>query len=72
MRVILQTWCQTQRAPSRLRYVNCGPGHIQSIFSTAYLGFNIQLKAAPLLLKVSRQFNERYTANLVPITAHFL
>jgi hypothetical protein len=43
MIVILQSWCQIQRTSSSLCYVNCGPGHIQSIFSTAYLGFNIQL-----------------------------
>jgi hypothetical protein len=30
--------------------VTCGPGHIQSIFSTVYLGVNIQLKVAPQLL----------------------
>jgi hypothetical protein len=47
MRVILQTCCQIQRTSSGLRYVTCGPGHIQGIFSTAYLGFNIQLKVAP-------------------------
>jgi hypothetical protein len=72
MRVILLTWCQIQRTSSSLRYVNCGPGHIQSIFTTAYLGFNIQLKVAPLLLEVSRRFNEHYTAYLVAITAHIL
>jgi hypothetical protein len=43
MRVILQILCQIQSPTSGLRYVNCRPGHIQSIFSTAYLGFNIQL-----------------------------
>jgi hypothetical protein len=41
--VILQSWCQIQCTSSGLRYANCGPGHIQSIFSTAYFGFNIQL-----------------------------
>jgi hypothetical protein len=64
--------CQIQRTSSSLRYVTCGPGHIQSIFSTAYFGFNIQLKVAPLLLEVSRRFNEHYTANLVTIRAHIL
>jgi hypothetical protein len=34
---------QIQRTSYGLRNVNCGPGHIQSIFCTAYLGFNIQL-----------------------------
>jgi hypothetical protein len=72
MRVILQTWCQMQRTSSGLRYENCGPRHIQCIYSSAYLGFNIQLKVAPQLLEVSRQCNERYTASLVPITAHIL
>jgi hypothetical protein len=72
MRVIPQTCCQIQRTSSSLCYVNYGPGHIQSIFSTAYLGFNIQLKVAPLLFEVSRRFNERNTANLVTITAHIL
>jgi hypothetical protein len=43
MRLILQTWCQIQRTSSSLRYVNCGPGHIQGIYSSAYLGFNIHL-----------------------------
>jgi hypothetical protein len=72
MRVMLQTWCQIQRTSSSLRYMICGSGHIQSIYSSAYLGFNIQLKVAPQLLEVSRQCNERYTASLVPITAHIL
>jgi hypothetical protein len=43
MRVILHSWCQIQRTSYRLRYATCGPGHIQSIFSTAYLGFNIHV-----------------------------
>jgi hypothetical protein len=43
MRVILQTWCQIQRISTRLRYMNCCPGHIQSIYCSAYLGFNMQL-----------------------------
>jgi hypothetical protein len=72
MRVILHSWCQIQRTSSSLRYVTCGPGHVHSIFSTVYFGFNIQLKVAPQLLSVSRQLNARYTANLVPNTAHIL
>jgi hypothetical protein len=72
MRVTVQTCCPIQRISCSLRYVNCGPGHIQSIFSTVYLGFNIQMKVAPLLFEVSRRFNGRYTANLVPNTAHIL
>jgi hypothetical protein len=43
LRVRLQTWCQIQRTSSSLRCVNCGPGHMQSLYSSAYLGFNIQL-----------------------------
>jgi hypothetical protein len=72
MTVILETLSQIQRVSSRLRYVNCGPGYIQCIYSFADLGFNIQLKIGPLLSVVSRQCNERYTASLVPITVHFL
>jgi hypothetical protein len=72
MRVILQSWCQIQRTSSRLRYVTCGPGHIQSIFRTANLGFNIQLKVAPRQFQVSERFNGRYNANLVPNTEHIL
>jgi hypothetical protein len=72
MRVILLTWYQIQRTSSSLRCENCGPGHIQSIYSSAYLGFNIQLNASALLLEIPRQFNARYTANLVPNTAHML
>jgi hypothetical protein len=70
--VILQTWCQIQRTPSRFRYVNCGPGHIQCIYSSAYSDFTIHLNVSALLLEISRQFNARYTANLVPNTAHVL
>jgi predicted RNA-binding Zn-ribbon protein involved in translation (DUF1610 family) len=43
MRVTLQIWCLIQRTSSSLRCVNCGPGHIQSICSSAYICFNIQL-----------------------------
>jgi hypothetical protein len=72
MRVILQTWRQLQRTSSCFRYVNCGPGHIQYIYSSAHSGFNIQLNVSAQLLEISRQFNARYTANLVPNTAHIL
>jgi hypothetical protein len=72
MRVILQIWCQIQRTWSSLRYVNCGPSHIQNTYSSAYLRFNIQMKVAPLLLEVSRQFNAHYTAFLVPNTEHIV
>jgi hypothetical protein len=69
MRVILHSWCQIQRTSSSLRYATSGPGHIQRIFRTAYLGFNIQLKVAPRQFEVSERFNGRYTTNLVPNTA---
>jgi hypothetical protein len=70
MRAILQTWCQIQRTSSGLRYVNYGPGHIQCIYNSIYSEFNIHLNVSALLLYISRQFNARYTANLVPNTAH--
>jgi hypothetical protein len=57
---------------SSLRYVDCGPGHIQCNYSYAYSGFNIQRNVSPLLLEISRQFNERNTATLVPYIAHIL
>jgi hypothetical protein len=66
-RVIPQAWCKIQRTSSRLRYVNCGPGHIQCNYSSTYSGFNIRLNVSALLLEICRQFGERYTANLVPI-----
>jgi hypothetical protein len=72
MRAILQTWCQIQRTSSGLRYVNYGPGHIQWNDNTAYSVFNIQLNVSALLLEICRQFSERYTAILVPNTAHIL
>jgi hypothetical protein len=72
MRVILQSWCQIQRTPSRLRYVNCGPGHIQCSYSSAYSGFNIQLNLPALLLEIWRHLEARYTATLVPYIAHNL
>jgi hypothetical protein len=72
MLVILQTWCQIQRTSSGLRYVICGSGHIQCIYSSAYSDFNIHLNVSALLLEICRQFNARYTANLVPNTAHIV
>jgi hypothetical protein len=61
-----------QRTSSSLRYVNCGPGHIQGTYSSAYSAFNIHLDIFALLLYISRQFNERYTAFLVPNTEHIV
>jgi hypothetical protein len=72
IRVILQILCQIQSPTAGLRYVNCGPGHIQCIYSSAYSDFNVHLNISALLLEISRQFNARYTANLVPNTAHIL
>jgi hypothetical protein len=45
---------------------------IQYNYRSVYSGFNIQLNVAPLLLQICRQFSDRYTANLVPNTAHVL
>jgi hypothetical protein len=70
--VILQTWCQIQRTSSGLRYVICGPEHIQYFYSSAHSDLNIHLNVSALLLEISRQFNARYTANLLPNTAHIL
>jgi hypothetical protein len=72
MRVILLTWYQIQPTSPDLCYVYCGPGHIQCIYSSIYSDFNIHLNVSALLLEISRQFNARYTANLVPNTAHIL
>jgi hypothetical protein len=72
IRVILHSWCQIQRTSSGLRYVNYGPGHIQCIYRSIYSDFNIHLNVSALLLYISRQFNARYTANLLPNTAHIL
>jgi hypothetical protein len=72
MCVILRTWCQIQRISASLRYVKCGPVHMQCNYSSAYPDFSIQLNVSALLMEISRQFNPRYTANLVPHTAHIL
>jgi hypothetical protein len=72
MRLILQSWWQMQRTFSTLRYLNCGPGHIQCNYSSAYSGFHIQLNVSALLLEICRQINAPYTANFVPSTAHIL
>jgi hypothetical protein len=45
---------------------------MQCNYSSEYSGFNIQLNVSALILVISRQFNERYTAILVPNTAHVL
>jgi hypothetical protein len=72
MQVILQILCQIQSPSSGLLYVNCGPGHIQCIYSSAYSDFNVHLNGSALILEISRQFNSRYTAKLVPNTVHIL
>jgi hypothetical protein len=72
VRVELQIWCQIQRTTSGSCYVNCVPRHLQCIYSSAYSGFNIQLNVSALLFEISRQFNARYTARLVPNIAHVL
>jgi hypothetical protein len=58
-----------QRTASSLRNVNCAPGHIQCVYSTAYSGFNIQLNVSMVILVIYRQFNATYTANFVPNTS---
>jgi predicted RNA-binding Zn-ribbon protein involved in translation (DUF1610 family) len=70
VRVILQSGCRIQRTTTRLHYVYCGPGHIQSIYSSAYSDFNMQLNVSALLMDISRQFNESITEIWVPNTAH--
>jgi hypothetical protein len=72
MRVILLTWCQIQHTSLSLLCVNCGPGHIQCNYSSAYSGFNIRLNLFALLLEIIGHVDARYTANLVPNTAHIL
>jgi hypothetical protein len=72
MRVILHSWCQIQSPSSGLRYVNCGAEHIQCIYSSANSDTNVHLNVSALLLEISLQFSARYTANLVPNTAHIL
>jgi hypothetical protein len=64
--VILQAWYQIQRTSPSLRCVNCGLGYLQSIYSSAYLGFNILLQVSALLLVISRQLEARYSANIGP------
>jgi hypothetical protein len=63
---------QILRTSSGLRYVNYGPGHIQCIYSSIYSGLNIRLNASALLLEIIGHFDARYTAILVPNTAHVL
>jgi hypothetical protein len=70
MQLILQTLCQIQRTPSSLRYLNCGPWHIECIYSSAYSGFNIQQNVSLPLLEISCHFNERYNEHSMPNTAH--
>jgi hypothetical protein len=50
--------------------VYCGPGHIRSIYSTAYSGHNIQLNVYALLPEIWREFNAGCTTNIAPNTAH--
>jgi hypothetical protein len=65
--VILLTWCQIQRTTCSLRNVDCGPGHVQCIYSYSNSGFLIQLNVCALLLEICLQFSERYIAKLVPV-----
>jgi hypothetical protein len=71
MRDILQSGCRIQRTTASLRNVYGGPGHKQSIYSSAYTGRNIHLNVSALLLEIWRQFNAGCTTNIAPNTAHF-
>jgi hypothetical protein len=68
MRVVLQTLCQIQRTSYGLRYVNCGPGHIPCIYSSAYSILNIRLNVSALLLEICRYLHACDTANFLPNT----
>jgi hypothetical protein len=70
MRVIPQAGCWIQRTTASLRNVYCGPAHIQSIYASSYLGFNIQPNVSALLLEISRRFRAPYNAILVSNIAH--
>jgi hypothetical protein len=72
MRVILLTWYQIRPTSPDLRYVYCGPGHIQCTYSSIYSDFNIHLNVSALLLEIPRQFNACYTSNLGSNTAHIV
>jgi hypothetical protein len=61
-----------QRITSNLRNVNCGPRHVQCIYSSANSGFIIQLNVCAQLFEIYRKFNVRYSAKMVPNTAHIL
>jgi hypothetical protein len=72
MRVIPHTWSQIQHKSLSLRYVNCGAGHIQCNYSSAYSVSNIQLNVSATILDIFRHFDARYTANFVLYIAHDL
>jgi hypothetical protein len=72
MLLILQTWCQIQLTSLSLLCVTCGPVHIQCNYSSVYSGFNIRLNLSALLLEIIGHVDARYTANLMPNTAHIL
>jgi hypothetical protein len=72
MRVIMHSWCQIQHTSLSLLYVHGGTGHIQCIYNSIYSDSNIHLHVYAMLLHISRQFNARYTAFLVPNTDHIL
>jgi hypothetical protein len=72
MRVILHSWCQIHRTSSSFRYVNSGAARIQCIYSSAYSILNFRLNVSALLFEIYRYLHARYTANMVPNTAHIL
>jgi hypothetical protein len=61
---------QKQRTSTSWHNVNCGPGHIQSIYSSAFSGHNIQLNVSALLLEIRRQFKACCTTNFAPNAVH--
>jgi hypothetical protein len=71
-RDIRQTWSQMQRTSSSLRFMNCGPGHVQWTYSCTYSGNNIQLNLTTQLLEICRHLDARYAATLVRYIAHTL
>jgi hypothetical protein len=71
MRLILQTLCQIQRISSILRYVNCGPGHIQCSKSSNIQG-SIFKKRSSAAIGLMSTIQRAFYCNVGANTEHIL
>jgi hypothetical protein len=70
MCLIIHSWCRLHCKSLGLVCINIGPSHVIWFYCCLYTGINNHHNVSPSLFDISRQFDVRYNALLVPYTQH--